>query len=97
MAPDATTSWLRLASQKSVVLRSLRYAVVVGAILTAINQGDALARGDITMERILRIALTIMVPYVVTTLASVDALRESARARAQAVDAGASRPHATSP
>jgi hypothetical protein len=94
MTIDATTSWLRLASQKSVVLRSLRYAVVVGAILTAINQGDALLRGDLTLERILRIALTVMVPYVVTTLASVDALRESARARAEV--AGAPERHATS-
>lgn len=93
MTTDHSTSWLHLASQKSVVLRSVRYAVVVGAILTAINQGDALLRGDITLERILRIALTVMVPYVVTTLASVDALRESARARAQAVDGvGAPRP-----
>lgn len=71
MTTDATTSWLRFASQKSVVLRSLRYAVVVGSILTAINQGDALLRGDIT-------------------------LRESARASAQSVDAGAQRQHATS-
>jgi len=81
MTVDATTaSWLQLATQRSVVLRSLRYALVVGSILTVINHGDALLRGEITMERMLRIVLTVMVPYVVSTLASVDAVRESARA-----------------
>ena len=32
--------WLRLALGRRVVKRTLRYAVVVGAILIAINEGD---------------------------------------------------------
>ena len=68
--------WLRLALQPSVVTRALKYAVVVGLVLITINHGDALLRGQITRARLLKMALTVLVPYVVSTLSSVGALRE---------------------
>ena len=71
---------LRLARQPTVVKRALKYAVVVGAILIGINHGDALLRGDITIGRLFKMALTVVVPYVVSTLSSVGALREKANA-----------------
>lgn len=70
-----TTSWLTLASRPSIVRRGLLYAVIVGFILIAINHGDALLRGDLTLGRLLKIALTVIVPYAVSTLSSVGALR----------------------
>jgi hypothetical protein len=71
---------LRVALQSSVVRRALKYAVVVGVILIAINHGDAILRGDLTSGRVFKMALTLVVPYVVSTLSSVGALREKAKA-----------------
>ena len=68
--------WLQLALSPSVVKRALKYALVVGAVLTAINHGDALVRGELSAGRCFRIGLTVLVPYVVSTLSSVGALRE---------------------
>jgi hypothetical protein len=58
-----------------VVRRALAYAVVVGGVLIAINHGDALLAGDLSGTRLLKMGLTAMVPYVVSTLSSVSALR----------------------
>ncbi len=72
--------WWQLASSAGVVRRALGYAVVVGAILIAINHGDALLRGDVDATRWWKMGLTLLVPYTVSTLSSVSALREAARA-----------------
>lgn len=71
------SEWFQLASSAPVVRRALTYAVVVGAILIAINHGDAILRGTITPARIAKMVLTVMVPYCVSTLSSVGALRQS--------------------
>jgi hypothetical protein len=67
---------IRLALRPSVVKRALKFAVVVGLVLITINHGDALLRGEVTPGRLWRMALTVVVPYVVSTLSSVGALRE---------------------
>ena len=67
--------WLRLASSPSVVRRALGYAFVVGALLIAINHGDALLRGELSEARLLKMGLTVLVPYTVSTLSSVAAMR----------------------
>lgn len=71
---------LRLAMQPSVVKRALKYAVVVGLVLITINHGDAIWRGQISRGRIFQMLLTVLVPYVVSTLSSVGALRDQAAA-----------------
>lgn len=71
-------SHFALATSRPVVLRALRYAAVVGAILIGINHGDAILRGDLTGPRVLRMLLTICVPYLVSTLSSIEALRDTA-------------------
>lgn len=68
--------WLRVAFQASVLRRGLLYAVLVGSVLVAINHGEALLRGDLNGRRLLRIALTVLVPYLVSTFSSVGAIRE---------------------
>jgi len=73
-------SWVRVATSPSVVRRSLLYAVVVGAMLIAINHGDALWRGEVTPGRLWRMALTVLVPYAVSTLSSVGAVQTASRA-----------------
>lgn len=71
--------WLNLATQGSVVRRGLLYAVIVGSVLIAINHGDALLRGDLDRQRLLRMGLTVMVPYLVSTFSSVGALRQAGK------------------
>ena len=70
--------WLKLATDGPVVRRALGYAVVVGAILIAINHGDALLAGEVGTGRALKMGLTVLVPYAVSTLSSVGALRSRA-------------------
>jgi hypothetical protein len=67
---------LRLAMQPSVVKRALKYAVVVGLILISINHIDAILKRQVSAGRFFKMALTMLVPYVVSTLSSVGALRD---------------------
>jgi len=69
------SAWLRLAFSGAVVKRALVYAVVVGAILIVINHGDAILRGTIDAARWFKMGLTVLVPYTVSTLSSVSAIR----------------------
>ena len=67
----------RLAFELRVVRRALGFAVVVGSVLIAINHGDAILAGDVSAGRWLKIGLTALVTYTVTTLTSVQAMRGS--------------------
>ena len=69
------SEWLRIAREPSVVKRALRTMAVVGAILVAINHGDALLHGELDANRVFKIALTLLVPYGVSTTSSVAARR----------------------
>jgi hypothetical protein len=69
---------LALALRPDVVRRACAYAIVVGSILIAINHGDALWRADVDGRRLLKMALTVLVPYLVSTLSSVGAMRAAA-------------------
>ena len=71
---------IQLATSRAVVRRALGYAIVVGAILIAINHADALVRGDVDLLRSVKMGLTVLVPYTVSTLSSVQALRMRAAA-----------------
>ena len=73
------SDFVSLARHPQVVRRALKYAVIVGAILTTINHGDALLAGDFSTSRLLRIGLTVLVPYVVSTLSSVEAMKRGNR------------------
>ena len=70
-------SWLRLALTPSVIRRGLAYAVIVGTILIMINHGDAILRGEVSAGRAWRMGLTVLVPYAVSTLSSVGAMRRA--------------------
>ncbi len=65
---------LDLAFQRSVVRRSLAYAIVVGAILILINHGEAILDGEVGTNRVVKMGFTVFVPYVVSTLSSVGAI-----------------------
>lgn len=68
--------WFKLASSPKVVKRACKFAVVVGAILISINHGDAILQGDVNSVRMFKMGLTVMVPYIVSTLSSVGAMME---------------------
>ncbi|NIM01946.1 MAG: hypothetical protein GTN89_14325 [Acidobacteria bacterium] len=72
---------MQLAFRGSVVRRALGYAIVVGAILISINHGDAILRGDLDATRWIRMGLTVLVPYCVSTLSSVGAIRAAGQAQ----------------
>ena len=73
--------WLQLATRPAVVRRAVGYAVVVGAVLILINHGDAIVRGDISIVGLLRMMLTVTVPYVVSTASSGGALRDARKSQ----------------
>jgi hypothetical protein len=75
-------TWLTLATRKAVVRRALLYAVIVGPILITINHYDALFSGAlfsgaIDATRAVKMAMTVVVPYLVSTFSSVSALRSA--------------------
>ena len=78
-APNSQPSWLSDATQWPVVRRALAYAVVVGAVLISINHGDAILKGEISNDRLLKMGLTVLVPYLVSTFSAVGAVRQMRR------------------
>ena len=56
--------------------RASGYAVVVGAVLVAINHGAAILDADLSADRLIQIGLTVVVPYLVSTLSSVSVMRQ---------------------
>ncbi len=58
-----------------VFRRSLAISVIVGSLLTCINQGDILIRGSITTLVVVKICLTYMVPFCVSTVSALAANR----------------------
>lgn len=85
MSERATTpnepdpGWLAMAIRPAVVSRAIGYALVVGTILITINHAGAILKGDVTPGRVGQMGLTVMVPYVVSTMSSVGAMRSLRR------------------
>lgn len=75
------SDWLEIALQRSTVTRGLKLAAVVGTLLVAINHGDAILAGTVDGNRLLRIGLTVLVPYGVSTFSSCGAKLEARRQR----------------
>ncbi|MHA1538055.1 MAG: nitrate/nitrite transporter NrtS [Alphaproteobacteria bacterium] len=69
--------FLALARQPAVVRRALMVALVVGTALTLINQGDRLIAG--LAPGWIKMALTYLVPYCVSTHGAVTAMRDEIR------------------
>jgi hypothetical protein len=66
--------WFLLALRRDVVMRGLRISGVVGTALVAVNQGDLILSGVMPAELAWKIPLTYLVPYLVSTYASVSAM-----------------------
>jgi hypothetical protein len=59
--------------------RSVGVALVVGTVLTAINQGDAIASGDWSAALAWKIPLTYLVPFLVAMWGALTSLRHRPR------------------
>jgi hypothetical protein len=60
----------------SLVGRATRVALVVGTVLTAINQGNLIIGGHLSAELLWKIPLTFLVPYSVSTYSTLGAVRQ---------------------
>ena len=81
-SPVSQPSWIEDATRWPVVRRAIAYAVVVGAVLISINHGDAILRREVGTDRLLKMGLTVLVPYLVSTFSAVGATRQMRRAGA---------------
>jgi hypothetical protein len=60
--------------------RSALIALIVGTVLTAVNQGDVLFTGGVTAATLLwKVPLTYAVPFAVATLGAMGAAKVSHR------------------
>jgi len=64
---------LEIAKQPAVIRTATRFALIVGPILVMINHGDTIIAGEMTTSDWLKSALTMLVPYTVSTLSSISA------------------------
>lgn len=61
----------KIALEKDIVISSLKVAFFVGSILNIINQGDVLFKMQFDNVNWYKLILTLAVPYLVSTYASV--------------------------
>ncbi len=67
--------WLAAATDRALLGRSAVTCLFVGALLTAINHGDRLVRGEFSATMAWQIGLTFLVPFVVATMSGAAVLR----------------------
>ena len=68
-------SWTAVAFERKVVTRALYMAVIVGTVLVTINHGMCIYNCKFSLTCLWQSALTYMVPYTVSTVSSVLAMR----------------------
>lgn len=76
---STVAAWFRLAAHPATVRRAFITALIVGTVLIAINDGPAILSGEVTRQRIIQMCLTVLVPYIVSTVSSVATRRELAK------------------
>ena len=70
-------SWFQIALQTGVYKRALKTSVFVGTLLVIINQGGDILDYGFLPETCLKIFLTYLIPYCVSTYASIGVIRDS--------------------
>ena len=65
-----------IAFRKDVFLRAFKMAMIVGVILAIINHGDHIFLGTMTVTNWIKILITFCVPFCVSTILSVLAIKE---------------------
>lgn len=80
---------LRIVVRREHLRRTLKIALVVGCLLTAINQLDVFLHGDATALTLVKTGLNFCVPFVVSNLGLLAGKRAERAARDGGADAGA--------
>ena len=62
-------------TRTDVILRALKMASVVGVVLAIINHGDHILLGTMTVTNWIKVLVTFCVPFCVSTISSVLAIR----------------------
>jgi len=75
--------WFETARDPAIVRCSMKYALIVGPVLVAINHGDAIVEGTIDGVGWLKVGLTMMVPYLVSTFSSVGTICKMRKSEAR--------------
>jgi hypothetical protein len=65
---DLVRAAFRIVLEPQHLRRTLTIALVVGTVLTAINQADVIARGDATATTLVKAVLNYVVPFIVSNL-----------------------------
>ncbi len=73
--PVRQESWLAVALQPAILKRGVKVGLVVGTTLALINHGDKIFTMPLDGESLLKIGLTYLVPFGVSTWASVQTAR----------------------
>ncbi len=74
---DEAPGFLKLAFSDGTPRHALIAGFIIGTLLTVINQGDLIWAGE--MPNLVKIVLTYLVPYCVTTYGAVTAKRAALR------------------
>jgi hypothetical protein len=74
---------LRIVFRREHLRRTVTIALVVGTILTLINQLDVILKGDATVLTWLKCALNYCVPFIVSNLGLLAGKRAEAERKAQ--------------
>ena len=64
-----------IVTRTDVILRALKMASVVGVVLAIINHGDHILLGTMTVTNWTKVLVTFCVPFCVSTISSVLAIR----------------------
>jgi hypothetical protein len=72
---------LRICLEPQHLRRTLTIALVVGTVLTAINQADVIARGDATATTLVKAVLNYVVPFIVSNLGLLVGTRDERSSR----------------
>ncbi len=72
MGQSKFAKWFLIAISPSVMKRSAYYAIVVGFLLILINHGPCILNDMYSLECFLQSLLTVIVPFIVVTLSSVQ-------------------------
>ena len=66
---------IEIVTRTDVLLRALKMASIVGIILAIINHGDHILLGTMTVTNWIKVLITFCVPFCVSTISSVLAIR----------------------
>ena len=81
IAIERLRTWMAATADRGILRRSIVTCLIVGALLTIINHGNELVRGEFDSTTAWQIGLTFLVPFFVATISGAAAIRGRASDR----------------